>query len=71
MGDKNEIIRRALNHYGIVVTTNIPEHITEELRVNGYKIRKSKKWKKWKNLPTDHNTPITNLNADVKSAQTE
>ena len=71
MGDKNEIIRRSLNSHGIVITTNIPEHIIEQLRINGYKIRKSKKWKKWKNLPTEHSTHITNLNADAQNAQTE
>ncbi|CAB4156492.1 hypothetical protein UFOVP658_69 [uncultured Caudovirales phage] len=48
MGTKSEIIRRALNHHGIVVTTNIPEHIIDQLRLNGYKIRKSKKWEKGK-----------------------
>ena len=48
MGNKNEIIRRALNHHGIVVTTNIPEHIIDQLRLNGYKIRKSRKWQKGK-----------------------
>lgn len=46
MSKKNEIIRQALNHHGIVVTTNIPEHIIDQLRVNGYKIRKSKNWKR-------------------------
>ena len=48
MGTKSEIIRRALNHHGIVVTTNIPEHIIDQLRLNGYKIRKSRKWQKGK-----------------------
>ena len=71
MGKKNEIIRRALNHHGIVVTTNIPEHIIDQLHINGYRIRKSRKWKKWKNLPTGHSTHITNSNVDVQSVQTE
>ena len=68
MGNKNEIIRRALNHHGIVVTTNIPEHIIDQLRLNGYKIRKSRKWQKGKrsvlkeeSLSTEHRLSLEPL----------
>ncbi len=75
MGNKSEIIRRALNHHGIVVTTNIPEHIIDQLRLNGYKIRKSKKWQKGKrsapkeeSLSTEQSTATSDTGADVMSA---
>ncbi len=43
MGDKSEIIRRALNHKGIPITKGIPEQIIQELNDAGYKIKKRKK----------------------------
>jgi hypothetical protein len=43
MGDKSEIIRRALNHKGIPITEGIPEQIIHELNEAGYKIKKRKK----------------------------
>ncbi len=43
MGDKAEIIRRALNHRGIPITEGIPEQIIQELSDAGYKIKKRKR----------------------------
>lgn len=40
---KLDIIAHALVHKGIVVWQGIPEHIVEQLKANGYKIKKSKK----------------------------
>jgi len=42
---KMDIIAHALVHKGIVVWNGIPEHIIEELKANGYKIKRSKKFK--------------------------
>jgi hypothetical protein len=48
MGKKHDIIRQALNHKGVCVTSGIPEHIIELLGLHGYKIKKRKKVKPWK-----------------------
>lgn len=38
-----EIIKNALVHKGVVIWDGIPEHIIEELKANGYKIKKRKR----------------------------
>lgn len=43
--NKIDIIAHALVHKGITIWQGIPEHIIEELKLNGYKIKKSKKFK--------------------------
>jgi len=42
---KIDIIAHALVHKGVVIWQGIPEHIIEELKANGYKIKKSRKLK--------------------------
>jgi hypothetical protein len=41
---KEEVIKNALVHKGIVFWGGIPEHIIEELKIHGYKIKKRKHW---------------------------
>lgn len=41
---KDEVIRRALNHVGVCITDGIPERILLELRQNGWRVKKDKKW---------------------------
>lgn len=41
---KTEVIRRALNHVGVCITDGIPERILEELKQNGWRVKKDKKW---------------------------
>jgi adenylate kinase len=43
---KIDIIAHALVHKGVCVWSGIPEHIIEELKINGYKIKRSKKFKR-------------------------
>jgi hypothetical protein len=42
---KLDIIAHALIHKGIPIWNGIPEHIVEQLKANGYKIKKRKKFK--------------------------
>ena len=42
---KLDIIAHALSQKGISVWHGIPEHIVQQLEANGYKIKKSKKFK--------------------------
>ncbi len=44
--EKVDIIAHALIHKGIPIWQGIPEHIIEELKAHGYKIKKKKKFKK-------------------------
>jgi hypothetical protein len=39
-----EIIKNALVHKGVVIWDGIPEHIIDELKTHGYKIKKRKHW---------------------------
>lgn len=43
---KVDIIAHALIHKGIPIWQGIPEHIIEELKAHGYKIKKKKKFRK-------------------------
>lgn len=40
---KLDVITQALIHKGICLNKGIAEHIVEELKLNGYKIKKKKK----------------------------
>lgn len=42
---KLDIIAHALIHKGIPIWQGIPEHIVQELKANGYKIKKRKSFK--------------------------
>lgn len=42
---KLDIIAQALIHKGVPLYKGIPEHIVEELKAHGYKIKKKKKKK--------------------------
>lgn len=42
---KIDIIARALVHKGICLWHGIPEHILQELKSNGYKIKKRKSFR--------------------------
>jgi len=41
-----DIIAHALVHKGISIWHGIPEHIIEELKLHGYKIKKRKSYRK-------------------------